>query len=168
MTTYGKLKDIHGALTNQWQKEQAVGIQAKGFGLAGKMGGMVTGGNVPATAGLAAAIAPEHPFMGLGLGTTILTNPEAMESAARGVAKAIPGIAKAATVEAIGGIASQFNDLISNPQSYGKFSAPLLQAAQTGGKDGFAATSFVLRQQHPELNDIMMGKRKDEESNERP
>ena len=161
MTTYGKLKDIHGALMNQWQKEQAQGLQAKGFGLAGKMGGMITGGNVPATLGLAGAIAPAHPFMGLGLGTTIITNPQAMESAARGLGQAVP---KAAAGLKMAGVDALVSHFISNPQTYGKYAQPLLQAMQTGGKQGFAATSFVLRQQHPELNEIMLKQGTSDES----
>jgi hypothetical protein len=134
--------------------------------MAGKLGGMVTGGNVPATAALSGGLfAAGKPFMGLGAATTIFNNPGAMSTVARTGAEALPGIAKAATVGAIGGVSSQFNDLVSNPKSYGKYAAPLLQAAQSGGKEGFAATSFVMRQQHPELNDIMM-KRKDEAPNE--
>jgi len=159
MTTYGKLKDIQQGLTNQFQKEQATGLQAKGFGLAGKMGGMITGGNVPATASLAAAAAPFHPFMAAGLATTITQNPQAMESAARGLSAAVPGVAAAAK---LGGIAGTVSHFINNMSSYGKYAAPLSQALQAGGAQGFAATSFVLRQQHPELNDIMMQKESEE------
>ncbi len=157
MTTYGKLKDIHGALMGQYQKEQASGVQAKGFGMAGKMGAMVTGGNVPATAVAATALGVAHPFMGAGLASTILTNPQAMEGAARSLAEAIPS--------AVGGIELGTTDAVTthllktmqtNPQSLGKFAQPLMQAAQTGGKQGLAVQHFLLSSQYPDYNEMIM------------
>lgn len=152
-TSYGMLKDMHTGVLGQLQREQATGIQQKGFGLAGKMGGMVLGGNVPLTVAAATAMAPIHPFMALGLGTTILNNPGAMASGARSLAGALPTMRGAVGAGAIDAMVKSF---IDNPKSYGKFSAPLMQAVQQGGKQGFAATSYVLRQQHPELNQMFL------------
>jgi len=164
MDTYGKLKDIHSALTNQWQKEQASGIQAKGFGMAGKMGAMVTGGNIPATLGVAGALAPMHPFMAAGVASTIANNPQAMESAARGVAGAIPMAAGALKAGSIDSVTSYLmNTLHTNPQKLGKYAQPLLNAAQQGGSQGIAATHFLLSSQYPEYNSLVMNK---EDNNE--
>ncbi len=84
---YSVLKDMTQGIEGQFQKEQASGIQARGFGMAGKMAGMVTGGNPTAT-GLASAglMAAGHPMMGIGAATTLMTNPEAMATGARGAA----------------------------------------------------------------------------------
>ncbi len=157
MNTYGKLKDIHSALMNQFQKEQAGGVQAKGFGMAGKMGGMVTGGNIPATLGLAGVLAPMHPFMALGAASTIATNPSAMSAAARGVAGAIPTAAAALKLGSIDSVTSYLmKTLTSSPQKLGKFAQPLLNAAQTGGSRGLAAQHFLLSSQYPEYNQMTM------------
>lgn len=153
METYGKLKDIHSGIMSQLQKEQAQGIQAKGFGMAGKMAGMVGGGNPAVNVGLGVALAPAHPFMAIGAMTPLITNPQAMSGAARGLAETLPKAAQAVTAGGVDAVVSKF---IANPSQYGKFSKPLMNALQTGGKQGFAATSFVLRQQHPELNDMML------------
>jgi hypothetical protein len=151
--SYSTLSDIEDGLQRQYQKEQAGGLQAKGFGLAGKLAAMVTGGNVPATVGVGAALAPAHPFMAMGALSGLATNPGAIAGAARGAAEALPTAVAGAGMASTDALVSHF---ISNPQSYGKFSAPLMQALQQGGKQGFAATSFVLRQQHPELNQMML------------
>src|ERR1700690_438837 len=165
MTDYSQLKDITRGIQNQLGRARAQGPQMKGIGMIGRMGGAITGGNVPATAtaaGLSAAIG--HPLWALGLGATLSQNPQAMAAGARGLAGAIPKVAAAST---LGGIDAVVSNFIKNPQSYGKFSAPLLQALQTGGKQAFSATSFVMRQQHPELNDIMLGNQKDTNETQR-
>ncbi len=158
MTTYGKLKDIHSALMNQWQKEQASGIQAKGFGMAGKLGAMVTGGNVPATAGLGVGLAASgHPFMGIGALTSIANNSQAIEGAARGLSTAIPEVAGAVKLGSIDSVTSYLvNTIQSNPQKLGRFAQPLMQAAQSGGSQGLAATHYILSSRYPEYNDMVM------------
>lgn len=167
MESYGKLKDIDGALTNQFQKEQSGGSQIKGFGLMGKLGAMITGGNVPATgAASVGSLATGHPFWALGLGSTITQNPQAMESAARGLSAAAPGIANSLKMGSIDAVTSYLmNTLGSNPQKLGKFAKPLLQAAQTGGTRGIAAQHFLLSSQYPEYNTLMMGQEKGDASN---
>ena len=167
MDQYGHILDLNQALGKTRGIQNAGGAPAKGFGMAGKLGGMVTGGNVPATAALSGGLfAAGKPFMGLGAATTILNNPGAMSSVARIGAEALPGVAKAAAVSAIGGVSSLFNDLTSNPQSFGKYAAPLLQAAQTGGSQGVAATHFILGTTNPEYADMM--RKRQEQSDERP
>jgi hypothetical protein len=157
MTTYGKLKDIESGLTTQLQQEQARGVQAKGFGMVGKMAGMFTGVNPPMNAGLAAALAPAHPFMALGALTPIATNPQAMSSLARTAAEVAPKVAQGAELGTIDTVTSKLiNAIHTNPQSLGKFAKPLMQAAQTGGRQGVAATHYLLASQYPEYNEMMM------------
>jgi len=153
MTAYSKLKDIHNGLMNQFQQAQAGGVQAKGFGLAGKMAAMVTGGNVPATLATGTVLAPAHPFMAMGALSGITQNPQAMESAARGVAGVLPTISKTATAGGIDAVTSYLvNTLNTNPQKFGRFAQPLIQAAKQGGSQGLAAQHFLLSQQYPEYN----------------
>jgi hypothetical protein len=157
MTTYGKLKDIESGLMGQFQREQATGIQTKGFGMAGKLGGMVTGGNVPATVAGAVGLGIQHPFMGLGLASTIFTNPQAMESAARGVAGAIPTAIEGSMLGTTDAVTTHLlKTMSSNPQSLGKYAKPLMQAAQTGGKQGLAVQHFLLSSQYPDYNEMIM------------
>jgi hypothetical protein len=152
---YSTIKDMKEGLEAQLQKEQSSGGQAKGFGMMGKAAGMVTGGNVPATAVLAAGLAPMHPFMALGAASTLLTNPNAMSSAARGLAEAAPKAAEAATAGSIDAVTSKIMTAIhTNPQSLGQFSRPLMQAAQQGNQ-GIAATHFILAHQYPEYNELI-------------
>ena len=60
----------------------------------GRIGGAITGGNVPATVGAAAVLAPAHPLWAASLATTIASNPEAMQGAARAGARMAPGVAQ--------------------------------------------------------------------------
>lgn len=150
MTSYGQLKDIQSGLTKQLQNEQAKGATAKGFGMAGKMVGML-GQNPAINIGAAAALAPVHPFMALGALTPLITNPQSMTQAAQGLSKALPAVANAAKPIGTDLITSH---LYKAPQVFGKFAQPLLQAAQKDGNSGVAATHFILSQQYPEYNEI--------------
>lgn len=155
MDQYGDLLDINHALGKTRGMVNAGGAESKGgIGMAGRLGSAVTGGNVPATAGIAGLLgATGHPMMAAGALTGITQNPGVMAGASRALSDVLPGISSAAKM---GGINSMVSHFINNMPSYGKFAAPLSQAIQTGGTRGFAASSFVLRQQHPELNDLMM------------
>jgi hypothetical protein len=100
MDQYGDLKDFTNALGKARGNVNATGSQTKGFGMAGKLGSMVTGGNPAASATLGAGLmAGGHPFMGLGAMTPIVTNPGAMANLARSGATAIPKTSQALTQE---------------------------------------------------------------------
>jgi hypothetical protein len=90
-SAYGNLRSMQNGLERQLQTEQAKGAQAKGIGMMGRIGGAITGGNVPATLGAAAILGPAHPLWAASLATTIATNPEAMQGAARTAAQYAPG-----------------------------------------------------------------------------
>jgi hypothetical protein len=157
MEQYSKLSDIHNALTNQWQREQASGTTAKGFGMVGKLAGMIGGQNPAVNVGAAAALAPSHPFMALGALTPIATNPQTMSNLARTGAEAIPQAAKGIALTSNDAVSSYLlNTLNTNPQKLGRFAQPLLQAAQTGGSRGLAVQHFLLSQQYPEYNQKVM------------
>lgn len=87
MNEYSTLKDISNGLEKKLQATQAMGGTSKGFGMAGRMAGSVLGGNPGATGALAAALAPAHPLMALGVGTSLLTNPNFMAKAAGGLSQ---------------------------------------------------------------------------------
>lgn len=88
MNHYGMLKDISNGLQKQLQAEQAHGTQVKGFGLMGKLGGMMTGGNIPLTVGSAGLLAAAgHPFGALGLASTLTQNAQLMSKAAESAAE---------------------------------------------------------------------------------
>ncbi len=157
MSQYGKLKDISSALMNQWQKAQAQGVQAKGFGMVGKLAGMIGGEHPAANLAVAGALAPAHPFMALGALTPIATNPASMETAARGLSGALPVAGAGLKLGSIDAVTSYLmNTLHSAPQKLGKYAQPLMKAAQEGGSQGIAATHFILASQHPEYNQMMM------------
>jgi hypothetical protein len=106
---------------------------------------------IPMGAGMAAI---GHPVLGAVVGLHSLTsNPQVRNKAFNAAAGAVDS---AGNVLKLGGTDALVSHFINNSQAYGKYAAPLHQAMQTGGKQGFAATSFVMRQQHPELNDIML------------
>ncbi len=157
MTQYGKLKDIHSALMNQFQKAQAQGVQAKGFGMAGKLAGMVSGEHPTANLAVAGALAPAHPFMALGALTPIATNPAAMSGAARSVAGALPTVGAGLKLGSVDAVTSYLmKTLNSDPQKLGKFATPLINAAKEGGSQGIAAQHFVMASQYPEYNQMML------------
>ena len=162
MTQYGDLLDINHALGKTRGIQNAGGAPAKGFGLAGKMGAMITGGNIPATAGMAAAIGPAHPFMGLGLLSTIFTNPEAMATGARTGAEMLPTAATGAKLASNNAVTSYLlNTLNQNPQKLGKYAQPLINAAKTGGSQGLAAQHYILSSNYPEYNEMMLKQEND-------
>lgn len=77
--------------------------------------------------------------------------------------KALNAVANHGAGAGVAGITSGIMSRItSNPQSLGKFAAPLMQAAQSGGQQGIAALHFVLSHQYPEYNDMFMGDKSDE------
>jgi hypothetical protein len=106
---------------------------------------------IPMGAGMAAI---GHPVLGAVVGLHSLTSsPQVRNKAFNAAASAVGPVGNVLKLGSTEALVSHF---LGNPQAYGKYAAPLHQAMQTGGKKGFAATSFVLRQQHPELNDIML------------
>lgn len=159
MNAYGKLKDIHSALNSQFQKEQAGGLQSKGFGMVGKLAGMISDGNPAVNMGAAAALAPAHPFMALGALTPLMTNPDATAGAARSVAGAIPGMMSGLKVGSIDSVTSYLMKTLSSaPQKLGQFAQPLINAAKTGGSQGVAAQHYILSSKYPQYNEMMMKK----------
>lgn len=63
-----------------------------------------------------------------------------------------------AGAKTVGGVtASIMNALNTNPQSLGKYAAPLSKAAQKNGNNGIAATHFILSQQDPDYSRLMNG-----------
>jgi len=156
MQNYSMLKDLQYGLNSQLQSAQASGIQAKGFGMVGKLAGMM-GDHPAANVGVAAALAPAHPFMAMGALTPLVTNPQSMSAVERGLGEALPSMARIATVGGTDAVTAHLlHTLNSNPQSLGKFAKPLMQAGQTGGSQGIAATHFILMQTQPEYNKMMM------------
>jgi len=95
MRRYSDLLDINNALSKMRGRINAGGVPAKGYGMFGKLGSLVTGGNVPATVGLGAALAPTHPFGAIGVLSGLATNPGAVSTGARAIAplagKAVQG-----------------------------------------------------------------------------
>lgn len=91
---YSQLMTLREGLERQLQNEQARGTQTHGIGMMGRMGGAITGGNVPATIGAAAALAPVHPIWAASLASTIVGNPSAMNTAARKAAQLAPTAAQ--------------------------------------------------------------------------
>ena len=150
MDQYAQLSDITAGLKRQLQQEQAQGTQAKGFGMVGRL--MAMAGKHPMlNVGAAAALAPAHPLMSIGALTPLLMNPQALSEGASTVASMIPK-AVAATSQATSDVITKH--LLNNPQVFGKYAQPLLQAAQTGGQSGIAATHFLLASQYPEYNQL--------------
>jgi hypothetical protein len=96
---YSQLMTLREGLERQLQNEQARGMQTHGVGMMGRMGGAITGGNVPATMGAAAMLAPAHPIWAASLASTIAGNPAAMNTAARTAAKLAPKAARGVTAE---------------------------------------------------------------------
>jgi len=151
MSQYGTLSDISEGLKRQLQEEQAQGAQGRGFGLVGKLMGMV-GKNPALNVGAAAALTPVHPFMAAGALTPILMNPQAMAQATRGIASAIEPTAQAITATTTDALISH---LTRSPQALGPYAKPLLQAAQSGGRDGVAATHYILATSDPRYNEMI-------------
>ncbi len=103
-----------------------------------------------------------HPVLGAALGAhSLMSNPQAKSATAYGMAKMAGG---AQNLASMGGTAGMVSHFLNNTSMYGRYAAPLSQAMQSGGSQGFAATSFVMRQQHPELNDIMMNQARPEDA----
>jgi hypothetical protein len=158
MTGYSHALDIQNGLSKQLGIERSVIQGSSGVGGHGlhSLLRQVPALHNPSVAipGGVALGAMGHPVLGAALGVhSLMSNPQARSAALYGAAKVMPTVSAAART---GGTAAMVQHFLSNPQAYGKFAAPLSQAMQTGGKQGFAATSFVLRQQHPELNEIML------------
>jgi len=61
------------------------------------------------------------------------------------------------TAARVGGATSIMNRVTTDPQSFGKFATPLLQAAQSGGSQAVSAMHFILSGQYPEYNSMVMG-----------
>lgn len=154
MEQYSKLSDIHSALKNQWQKEQAAGTQARGFGMVGKLAGMIEGNNPAINTATAATLgAMGHPMMAVGALTPMLGNPGALSDLARTGAAELPKVAGAAKLATTDSVTSYLlHALTTNPQKLGPYAKPLLRAAQTGGSQGLAVQHFLLSQQYPEYN----------------
>lgn len=162
MGAYSTLHDITSGLKNMLQKEQAGGAQTKGFGMVGKLAGMLGGGHPAVNVGTAAVLAPTHPFMALGALTPIATNPQMMSNIARSGAEAIP---KAMTAAAAGTTEGLVSKLHSNPQSFGQYAPALQKAYQDGGNQGVAATHYVLSTTHPEYNKMMLDDQEGDNNN---
>jgi len=111
--------------------------------------------SIPVGAGLAAM---GHPVIGATLGIhSLMATPQARVAAAEAIGSAAPTVGaaiKAGSTDAI--TSSIMNRLQTNPKSLGKFAAPLMQSAQTSGSKGLAATHFILANQYPEYNDMML------------
>ncbi len=85
--------------------------------------------------------------------------------ATRATAKGAAGLSKVAgmagkaanyPMASIGGVTSHLMSVLSsNPQSLGKYASPLLKASQTGGKQGLAATHYILSTTHPDYNQLI-------------
>lgn len=68
-----------------------------------------------------------------------------------GAESALNGASAAVRPAGVAAITSNIMSRIqTNPQSLGKFAAPLMQAAQGGGSQGIAAMHYVLSSQYPE------------------
>jgi hypothetical protein len=101
--------------------------------------------NLPTAAAVSTFL---HPAAGMAVALPTLTNPAVRSMAATGIAKALPAVQGTAKLGSI----NIMSRLMSNPQSFGKYSKPLLKAAQTGGSDEVAATHYIMSLQHPDYN----------------
>ncbi len=163
MKGYSHSMDIEAGLAKQLGIERSVSQGASGVGGHG-LHSLIR--QVPAfhnpSIGIPSGVAigaMGHPVLGAALAAhSLMSNPQAKSATAYGMAKIAGGTQALA---GIGGTAAMVHHFLNNTPAYGKFAAPLSQAMQSGGTQGFAATSFVLRQQHPELNDIMMKRDQD-------
>lgn len=166
MNQYGKLLDISGGLNSQLAKEQASGVQAKGFGMVGKLAGMIEGNNPIVNAGTAGALAATgHPFMGLGALTPIMSNPGALAAGARTAAEKVGTIASGAALISNNAVTSYLlNTLNTDPQKLGRYAQPLINAAKTGGTQGLAAQHYILSSNYPDYNSMMLQQENDNDS----
>ncbi len=163
MKGYSHSMDIEAGLAKQLGIERSVSQGSSGVGGHGlhsliRQVPLLHNPAVGIPAGIGLGLAG-HGVLGAALAAhSLMSNPQAKSATAYGAAK-IAGSAQ--NLVSMGGTAGMVHHFINNTASYGKFAAPLSQAMQSGGTQGFAATSFVLRQQHPELNDIMMQREQD-------
>jgi len=166
MNQYSDLKDISSGLNAQLAKEQASGVQAKGFGMVGKLAGMIEGNNPIVNAGTAGALAATgHPFMGLGALTPIMSNPGALSAGARTAAEKVGTIASGAALTSNNAVTSYLlNTLNTNPQKLGRYAQPLINAAKTGGTQGLAAQHYILSSNYPDYNSMMLQQENDNDS----
>jgi hypothetical protein len=169
---YSLASDVEEGLTRQHGVQVASGDSHTGVGGHGlhSLIKQIPGVTNPAVAvpGGVALAAMGHPVIGATLGLhSMMATPQARSNVAANIGKVAGPVGNALKMAGTDALVSHF---LSNPSAYGKFSAPLMEATQKGGKQGFAATSFVLRQQHPELNDIMLkgGKDNDDQTSEMP
>jgi hypothetical protein len=80
-----------------------------------------------------------------------------LPNAQEGASLAIPA------TKTIGGvIANLMTRIQSNPQSLGRYATPLMQAAQTNGSKGLAATHFILANQYPDYNEMILKEQENE------
>jgi hypothetical protein len=101
---------MQNGLERQLQNEQARGMQTHGVGMMGRMGGAITGGNVPATLGAAGMLAPAHPLWAASLASTIAGNPAAMQGAARTASRYAPQAAQGMKQGLIDYLTSKYGD----------------------------------------------------------
>lgn len=160
MTGYKNLSDIETGLTRQLGQERA--------GMTGGGGGMLASqvrklpGAMRAVVG-PAAVTMGHPMLGIAAAIPELTSAANHSGILGTAAQALPKLSQMATNGSIDAVTSKlFNKIQTNPQSLGKFSAPLMQAAQSGGSQGLAATHFILANRYPEYNEMMLKDNNDE------
>lgn len=68
---------------------------------------------------------------------------------------ALQNVSKNAGSYALGGLGATLVDRInSNPQSFGRYAAPLQKAAAEGGPQGAAAMHYILSTTHPDYNEM--------------
>lgn len=171
MTGYSHALDIKTGLEKQLGPERAVSQGTAGVGGHGlhSIIRQVPGVEnpkiaIPGGIGLAAM---GHPVLGAALGLhSLLSNPQVRSATAGGAAKMV-GPAGAAmkfgTTDAV--TTYLLKKMSSSPQSLGKYAQPLMQSAQTGGKQGIAATHYLLASQYPEYNSMMLKQEDTEDAN---
>lgn len=160
LTGYQHASDMANGLQKMTGREAATGKSPnQGIGFMGRIVGGLPGQsnpmiNLPTAAALGAT---GHVMWGAMAATPSLTNPALISGLQAGAAKALPAVESGLKLMTTDAVTSHLlKTLTSNPQSLGKFAKPLLQSAQQSGPQGLAATHFLLANQYPEYNKMIM------------
>jgi hypothetical protein len=151
---YKNLSDIEMGLKKQLGAERAGGGGPGGFGILGAIRRMP--GAARAVIG-PLGVATGHPIVGVGAALPELTSPVTHTNVLASLAKNIDNITGSIKLTSIDSVTSHLlHTLNENPKSLGQFAQPLINAAKTGGAQGLAAQHYLLSQQYPEYNKMMM------------
>ncbi len=166
LTGYKNASDFTKGLEKMSGRQSATGKSpAQGIGFMGRIIGGLPGQSNPAINLPTAAVLGTlgHPMWGAMAATPTLTNSGVISGVQGAAAEALPTVENAAKLMTTDAVTSHLlKTLTSNPQSLGKFAQPLMKAAQEGGSQGLAATHYILANQYPEYNKIVMNQKGDD------